>query len=407
MGALIRFEFKKILSNKAGMVACTLALFIIIGITLLDVFATRTYDQDGKMQSGIASIDAYRTRQLSHAGELDATRVADDLATYDRAHALAQSEDPAYSGMSSEQVLDAYGFEFWRDSYAVLHDAYYTRLHSAMLVGEKTYAKDLKEGSTLNMEIALREGLLGYYSYAPSERSLWTGKLSEISWPLEYGYADGWVTSFNWTTFLALAIVALCVALSGVFSSEYQNRTASIVLPTVQGKRALPLAKVMASLAFATLYWWLTVAIMLCTIFLFFGTEGGGLPFQMMGFTNPYPLTMARATALRCVLGYVIALGMASLTLLLSSKMRTAMPVAAISMAIVLLGLVGLFFTPTSKVAVLTPLSGLTWSFSRMVSYAVGPVAADLPTVLAVLYGIMLVLLAPLAMRTFKRHQVA
>jgi hypothetical protein len=42
-----------------------------------------------------------------------------------------------------------------------------------------------------------------------------------------------------------------------------------------------------------------------------------------------------------------------------------------------------------------------------MVSYVAGPLVADLPTVLAILYGVMLVALVPLAMRAFRRHQVA
>ena len=115
MGSLIRFELRKILSNRAGMVACALALVMLVGITVLDVFTTETYDQSGRTCAGLEALDAYRARQESHAGNLDAARVAADLTIYDRASELAKSEEPAYSSMSSEQVLDVYGFEFWHD----------------------------------------------------------------------------------------------------------------------------------------------------------------------------------------------------------------------------------------------------------------------------------------------------
>ena len=228
-----------------------------------------------------------------------------------------------------------------------------------------------------------------------------------IASPLEWGYADGWVSAFNWTTFLGFAVAALCVALSGVFSSEYQNRTDSIVLPTKLGKSALPLAKVVASLIFTTVYWWIVVAAMMGGIFAFFGTEGAGLPVQVSGFTNLYPLTIGKATLLRCLLGYVVALGMAALTLLLSSKVRSAVVPAIVPVSLMLLGLVGIFFNPTAKLAGLLPLGGMTWSYMQTVSYAVGPLALDLPKVLLLLYGVMLLALTPLAMRAFTRHQVA
>ena len=83
------------------------------------------------------------------------------------------------------------------------------------------------------------------------------------------------------------------------------------------------------------------------------------------------------------------------------------MPVAAITMAFVFMGVLGLFMTPAAKIALLTPFTGLSYVYDYMVSYAAGPIIADLPTVLAVLYGVMLVVLTPLAMRAFRRHQVA
>ena len=403
---LIRFELKKILGNKAGMLACLFAIVIIVGITVLDTATTQTYDLNGQTCSGVAGLDAYREQQTSHAGELDAERVAADLAAYDRAVAMAKENDPDYSKLESEQIVEAYGLDFWRDTYAVLNDPYYKRLRSVMLVSEDNYASDLQQASAASLETTLNDGLLDYYGYSPSEKSFWLDKASQVSWPLVYGYADGWVTAFNWTSLLALAIVALCVALSGVFSGEYRSRAASVVLPTKLGKKALPVSKVVASLIFATLYWWIAVAVMLGTIFAFYGTDGANLPFQMMGFANPYPLTMAGATALRCVLGYAIALGMMGFTLLLSSKMRSSTPVVAITMAIVLIGLIGLFFTPTAKVAALTPINGINWSFSRAVSYAAGSHAIDLPTIITTLYAIVFIVCVPLAMRTFKRHQV-
>ena len=107
------------------------------------------------------------------------------------------------------------------------------------------------------------------------------------------------------------------------------------------------------------------------------------------------------------LLGYLIALGMAALTLLLSAKMRSTMPVAAITMAIVFLGIVIMFSTPLAKVALLTPFSGLSYAFDSMVSHVFGPLVVDPPTAPATIYVAMLVVFTPLAIQAFRRHQVA
>lgn len=407
MWDLIRFELKKIVGNKAGMLACGLALLIIVGITVLDVFTTQVYDKSGRTCSGLDALNAYRVRQTSHEGILDAERVAADLVTYDHAKALSESEEPAYSEMDGEQILDSYGLEFWRETYAVLNDTYYKRLHSTMLIDDEQYASDLQQGASKSLETTLGEGLLGHHAYSLAEKNLWLDMASRIEWPLEYGYADGWVTAFSWMSFTALSIASLCVALSGVFCTEYQTRADSIVLATKRGKRELPVAKAVASLIFSTAYWLITVIVMLASIFIFFGADGADLPLQMTGFANPYPLTMAGATMLRIVLGYVVALGMAGITLLVSSKAGSSLGAAAIPVAVIFFGLLGLFFGPLTKVATLTPASLLSWSYSVEVSYAAGSVAVDLPTAAAILYAVVLITSVPLAMRSFSRHQVS
>lgn len=98
---------------------------------------------------------------------------------------------------------------------------------------------------------------------------------------------------------------------------------------------------------------------------------------------------------------------MPAFALLISSRVRSTMPVAAITMALVFMGVIGLFMTPAAKVALFTPFGGVSYAYDQMVSYAIGPLVADLPTVLAALYAVMLVVLTPLAMRGFRRHQIA
>ena len=264
-----------------------------------------------------------------------------------------------------------------------------------------------EDDAKAKIEGVLESGFWDYHPYTDVEKAYWRRLADEVARPLTWGYDGGWHYVITWKGFSGLAIVALCIALSGVFAGEYRDKTVAVVLPTRRGKRDLPIAKVIAAFVFATGYW-CVLALGIVMIHLgVYGAEGWGLPLQVtLGQDNPYPLTVGQAVVASYALGYLVALGMAALTLLLSSRLQSAMPVAVIPMAIVFLGVIGLFSAPLAKVALITPFSGLSYAFDAMVSYATGPLVADLPTVLAALYGVMLVAFVPCAIRSFRWHQV-
>lgn len=407
MGTLIRFELRKILNNKAGMAACVFALVILAAASALNLITLGTRDfVTGEYVEGIAAQQAVKALDESHAGMLTDERVAADAAVLDRANQLAK-ETPGFYDLSSDQIISEYGFEFWQETMGVIIQSYYMEVVGT-LDSTDPRTSSLQEGAAARIDGALSSGFVGYFPYSDAEKAYWREKAAEVSWPVEYGYVAGWDNVIDWMSISGLVIVAICIALSGAFASEYQSRAAAVVLPTKRGKRALLFAKVIAALVFATVCWWAGAALVLGINMGICGTEGGDLPLQVAeGFGNPYPITTAQAVAALYLLGYVVTLGMAALTLLLSAKMRSTMPVAVIPMAVAFLGLIALFITPLTKVAILTPLSGLNYAFTRMASYTVGSLVLDLPSVLAILYAAMFVVLVPFAMRAFARHQVA
>lgn len=407
MGALIKYELRKILGNRAGMVACLIAFAMLAGMAFMNLATTSTRDlATGEVVEGLAAQQTYRQKVESHAGLLDDARVAGDAATLDRANQLAKGT-PGFYDLSNDEIISQYGLEFWQQTMAVVSDSYYYEVVGTLDCTDPR-ATSLQEGSLARIDASLSDGFDHYFPYGDAEVSYWHGKFDQIQWPVEFCYAGAWKNALDWTSYLALAIVALCIALSGVFAGEYQNRTAAVALPTKRGKRALPAAKVIAALAFATVYWWLCAAVIVGINVAICGTGGWELPVQVVfRFDNPYPLTVGQAMLAIYGLGYLVALGMAALTLLLSSKMRSTMPVAVIPMAVTFLGVLALFITPLAKIGALTPMAGMNYAFSRMLSYAAGSAVIDLPTALTILYACLLVVCIPLAIRFFKRHQVA
>ncbi|MDO4798259.1 MAG: hypothetical protein Q4A01_09625 [Coriobacteriales bacterium] len=406
MGTLIRFELKKILGNKAGMAACLLVLAMLVAVAAANLLTMDSIDTEtGKWVHGVDAERAYRHVQESHAGTLDDDRIAEDVATFDSADRLSQETEGLYD-LSNEEIVERYGLPFWQETRGVLEDGYYMEIVGT-LESASPRATSLEDGARARIDASLENGFWGYHSYTDAETSYWLNMVDEVSWPLEWGYDGGWHYALTWRGFTGLAIVALCIALSGVFAGEYRDRTAAVVLPTRRGKRALPAAKAVAAFLFTTAYWLVLVVCILAIHVGFYGTDGWDLPMQVtFGLDNPYPLTIGQAVIASYALGYVVALGMTALTLLLSSRMRSTMPVAVVPMAIVFLGIIGLFSTPLAKIALLTPFSGLSYAFDAMVSYAFGSIIIDLPMALAVLYLVMLIAFIPLAIRSFRRHQV-
>lgn len=409
MGTLIRYELKKIVGNRAGIVACAAAFILLIAISATNILVAGAWDlRTGKYVTGMEAQDAIRFTERSHAGTLDDERVAADISAYDLAESQWSENATHLDDLTGQQIIDEYGIDFWRDVDRVRSDAYYLRLDVAMTIdNEGTRAESLEEGAKVFNGRELSSGYLNYFPYSDEERAYWQDKASGVEWPIEYGYVGTWDTIFNWASFYALAIIACCISVSGVFAGEYQDRTASVVLPTRRGKRVLPVAKATAALVFASAFWWLCVAGVWSLCLGMLGTEGGGLPFQVFDFVSPYPLTVAQVCGLTALVGWVICIGCTALTLLLSSRLLSTMPVAVIPIVLIFLGVMAKLVKPLAKLADLTPMSGLNDMFTGMASYAAGSVVLDLPQILAVFYGTATVLCVPFAMRAFRRHQVA
>jgi len=91
MGMLIRFELRKILGNKSGMVSCALVLAMLLALTVLNYTTSVTRDFfTGEVVEGAEAQQSLRALQESHAGPLTDERVAVDAATLDAANQLIE-----------------------------------------------------------------------------------------------------------------------------------------------------------------------------------------------------------------------------------------------------------------------------------------------------------------------------
>ena len=417
---LVKFEFKKLLARRTSQVASVGILVLLCGIMALNVMQTKTSSNSDELLRGTAAIAQQKAKAEAHEGVLTAERVQEEIAAY---KALAFSKlDPSdvegLSGAAAYQLMkDAYD----EDEFRAIYDTYYSYLLSPWITGSMEQyqvaaqlsdadAADFYGTITDELQRTLDDGMRGTWAYSDAERAYWTEKQAGVGEPLAYGYAGGWSDVLACLGFLAFAMVAVCVVLTPVFAGEYQDRTDAVLLATRYGRSKLVAAKIVASLAFATAYYAIAAAIIMGVALVFFGADGGDLPVQVLALGIPSDLTMAEATWLSVGLGYLMTLGLAALTLLLSSKLRSQLALFATCAALIFL--TGMIPSGGSgvlqHVLYLFPINALNDQvlYNALVSYPVGPLVVDLVGLLAFVYALATAACFPLAARTFRRHQV-
>lgn len=419
---LMKFELKKIIARPSTRYTCLAVALVLCAIMALNVLQTKTTSNTEEILSGFDAIHQRQTAAAEHAGVLSGERIAEEVAAY---YDLAFSElDPQeVASMSNAAAYDAVSSAHGDETRSELYGAgYYPWLFSAWNSGGKEPIQvsallgpdpevSFYDALDERVQAALDDGQGGSWTYSDAERAFWTNKQQQVAEPLSYGYAGGWENIMDCIAFAAFAMIAVCVGLAPMFAGEYRERTDSVLLASRYGRTKLIGAKLMASFVFATAVF-AVCAVIICGVSLgAYGAGGGDLPAQVMALSSPYALTMAQCTGVMVGLAYLMTLGFAALTLLLSSVLRSVLSIFAIDVALVLLtGMI-----PTGGLGVLThlvalfPTSGLAapimfWCY---MSYPFGGLVLDQATMIAVVYGIAMAVCVPFAAWAFRRHEVA
>lgn len=419
---LMKFELKKIIARPSTRYTCLAVALVLCAIMALNVLQTKTTSNTEEILSGFDAIHQRQTAAAEHAGVLSGERIAEEVAAY---YDLAFSElDPQeVASMSNAAAYDAVSSAHGDETRSELYGAgYYPWLFSAWNSGGKEPIQvsallgpdpevSFYDALDERVQAALDDGQGGSWTYSDAERAFWTNKQQQVAEPLSYGYAGGWENIMDCIAFAAFAMIAVCVGLAPMFAGEYRERTDSVLLASRYGRTKLIGAKLIASFVFATAVF-AVCAVIICGVSLgAYGAGGGDLPAQVMALSSPYALTMAQCAGIMVGLAYLMTLGFAALTLLLSSVLRSVLSIFAIDVALVLLtGMI-----PTGGLGALThlvvlfPTSGLAapTMFWRYMSYPFGGLVLDQATMIAVVYGIAMAVCVPFAAWAFRRHEVA
>lgn len=272
---------------------------------------------------------------------------------------------------------------------------------------------DIKEGTHFYQRMEEKiQAVLDSPSRALSreQKEYWGSMADKADTPLQYGYYGGWEIIINSFELLMFALLAVCIVVAPVFSGEYQSGTDAVILSAKYGKTKLTTAKITASFLFGTAAFILHILVAFVLPLAAFGIDGYDLPVQIANTAIPYPFTFLQAVLINIGIIYLVLLAMIGLTLMLSAKMKSPYFVLIILVPVLF---IPMFLTPNGTTGAynltlfLLPYRASMPELGQYISYQFGGQVLDALTVRAVLYGVLAVILPPLASLGFKKHQAA
>lgn len=407
---LIKYEFLKILRKRSTLIIMAVSLILTAFLFGMPIMQYQTYNQDGVIK-GREGIDYEKKQYLGVSVSLTEEYITEAILEVQQL--FKNPDNVGYDGNEQFLIGDAYWHEIaprekLLNMIAKTYDssnensAYHNLPDLNVTNGANFYqARESKIQSVLNTPSR---------QLSKEQKAYWGRMASKVNTPLQYGYYQGWEIIISSLELLMFAILAICIVIAPVFSGEYQAGTDAVILSGKYGKTKLITAKIVSSFLFGILSFTLHVLVAFGLLLMAFGAEGWNLPVQIANTTIPYPFTFLQAALLSMGIIYLVLFAMISLTLLLSSKMKTPY--------LVLIVLVPVLFLPIflasngttgayNLTLLLLPYRATMPELGKYISYQVGGLVLDLYVVRAILYMIFTVLILPFARLGFKKHQVA
>ena len=334
MKTLFALELKKLTKKRMNIIVITVCLILAGILFYLPVSQFIVLDTDGKQTSGMEAIAMDKEFSNSNAGKLTNEKIKADIAKY---QALFDDPENVSKDATQKSLNDSAYFkyffpysDYWKlinGNYAApyAYDSSFSAITNMDLENNFDFyaTRDEKVETLLNQEY-------DDWNFSDSEKTFWLNRVSSVSTPYEYSYYTGWETLLSCLELFVIGIIGICICVAGTFSGEYQSGADSIILSSRYGKSKLVTAKILAAFVYSFLAFTLLILAGCGILLLSFGIDGWNLPVQVLNTIAPYNLSLLGATLLAIATLYLVMIGMVAITLLLSAKMKSSVPVLSI-----------------------------------------------------------------------------
>lgn len=229
---MIKFELKKIYSNSVvigSLVVLLLVCFLILQAYCFDNSATSAITPNGTLLSGRDAIAFNQGIAEKYAGDFTDDTIARMVLDFSKDYPEEYAE-MVKNGSINSSIPSSY-------------------LYLSMFFPPTDYDEIAQDATTHGTSIPplTEAGLVSIHDYGTAY----------VDKPLQYGYNDSWANFFSgfYGSTIAIAFPALIViiiAVSPIFSSEYNTKMDALILTTRYGKTRQILAKLLTSMIFTT-----------------------------------------------------------------------------------------------------------------------------------------------------------
>lgn len=401
MGALLKFEIKKIIMKKSTMVT----FLILFGIQVL----------------------------LGIVGSLGSTYVNDvfvethaERNRIDREHGIAMSGRVIDEALLAEVRENYGGFDWsmegyqWTEEYNREVRKYEDLAMRIRRWGSGTgYSFDnMTEEVLYELREQSRESMWSSYELSDAEKAYWTIKDAEVEKPFVYEYALGYemltdmqgmyMTCMLMTFFIAISMVT-------VFAEEHTRKTDQLILCTRLGKGKAYFAKILAGSLVVFIINLFFVVILVAGRFYSFGAEGFDAAIQVVAVVAEwysYPLSMGQVLSIMIGLLLLSSVMVAVFSMLLAEVLRNSIGAMAV--------VVGLLFA--ARLVPIPPyfkVLSQAWNYFPINLLKIDTGFTDLRLVnlfgvqltswqfAPILYAVLIVLMVILGSKVYKNYQVS
>lgn len=393
---LVRFEYRKILRKRSNIVTLLLGVFI-TGFSCIGPLMGNYYIKGELLESNYDAMKKDREYIRSISGrEINSNLLSETIEAY--SHIL-----PTEGKYTDTQEYQRYARPY-SEIYYMLRKAY--------------NINDRKE-----IELLTEENVSNFYTTRQNmvERSVEDTAMSfiekvasvnlsrQVKTPFIYSYTGGYTRFFSQMYTTAILICFICsICIAPLFAGEYTDKMDSLILSSKYGKNKVIYAKLFTGLSFSILLSIVLTMISYVMVMIFYGWEGGNSPIQLFLPLSIHPFVMRQVALLYFVLvlfGNVLS---ATLTMLLSAKLKSPFMVFVIMTVVTIFPM---FVNVSENIPWIYHLSNLIpvnmFSLDNIISIfsidLFGLIVQPYEIILAFAIILSMVLL-PFAYRNFKNH---
>ncbi len=406
---MIRYEIKKIFSKTGSKVGLLVLLVTLVVSCCFAVGYTDYVDREGNKHTGIRAVNMLQEEKEEWSGHITEEYLKKVIRANNQINAR-------YPYDPSDILTGEIGYSMrqgFSDIRTIINSAFsefrsynYWRADS---VTEEQVGR-LYENRTQNLKnwLSCEEAK---EQFSEAEKAFLIDRYEALETPFYYESADGWKAAIEYApTIIMITVLVLGFFVSGIFSNEFQWKADAVFFSTKYGRDKGTFSKIAAGLLVITAIYWGMIFFYSLVIFSVYGPGGANCVIQtsLGGWKSFYHMTFCEEYFLVILGGYVGALFILLLSMLVSAKTHATVVAVTIPFIIVFIqSFLGGFPKLTDILGVLPDqLLQMEMAVGTFALYEMnGKVIGSVP-ILMTLYPVLCVVLLPIMYCVYQKTEI-